>query len=295
MDRRSFLKLPALFSLINFGSASHSEVYHFGYESVIGTSMDLLIGSPSASIADGACRSVLQEIERLRCVLDTRDPASEVARLERANDSRAISCELGEVLDAYKYWERRTGGLFSIHPRGAGTPRNIDALGKAYVIERAAAAALRDWPSIDGLLLNIGGDIVTRGRRAEIAVADPAAWYDNAEPLATVSVQNAAVATSGTYARGFHLADPRTGRSPEFSACATVVAADAVTANALATTLCLTSAKMACDLLNRRRAPKRCASRPAFCSARRVLRFWRVRWRRPRLKAPHGRPGTTSR
>src|SRR5262249_10283115 len=126
---------------------------------------------------------------------------------------------------------------------GAGTPRNVDALGKAYIIDRAAAAALRAWPSIDALLLNIGGDLVTRGRSAEIAVADQSAWYDNARPLTTIDVRNAAVATSGTYAPGAHLTDPRTGESLESPVCATVVASDAVTANALATTLCVTSAR----------------------------------------------------
>ena len=45
MDRRSFLKLPALLPLINFGPACRSDPHHFGYESVIGTSMDLLVCS----------------------------------------------------------------------------------------------------------------------------------------------------------------------------------------------------------------------------------------------------------
>jgi thiamine biosynthesis lipoprotein len=242
MDRRSFLKLPTLLPLINFGSACRAEQHHFGYESVIGTSMDLLVCSPSSRVADGACRTVLEEIERLRSILDTRDPASEVSRLEYSNAGRDASADLMEVLRAYEYWERRTGGVFSIRPGGADTPRNVDALGKAYIIDRAAAAALKAWPSLDALLLNIGGDIVTRGRSAEIAIADQTAWYDNAQPVATIAVQNAAVATSGTYARGAHLTDPRTGQSQRSSVAATVVASDAVTANALATTLCLTSA-----------------------------------------------------
>jgi|SRR5215471_3359037 len=242
MDRRSFLKLPTLLPLINVGSAFRSEQHHFGYESVIGTSMDLLVCSPSSRVAEGACRTVLEEIDRLRSILDTRDPASEVSRLENPNACRDVSRDLMEVLDAYEYWERRTDGAFSIHPGGAESPRNVDALGKAYIIDRAAAAALRAWPSIDALLLNIGGDIVTHGRSSEIAIADQAAWYDNAQPVTTIAVQNAAVATSGTYARGAHLIDPRTGQSQRSTVAATVVAADAITANALATTLCLMSA-----------------------------------------------------
>jgi thiamine biosynthesis lipoprotein len=98
------------------------------------------------------------------------------------------------------------------------------------------------WPSIDGLLLNIGGDIVAWGRSCKIAVADPMAWYDNAEPITWINLHNAAVASSGTYARGAHLKDARTGQLPGTAASAAVVARDAVTANALATTLCLTGA-----------------------------------------------------
>ena len=240
MNRRSFLKLPALLPLIDFG-LFRPEPHHFRYESVIGTSMDLMVGSPASRVADDACRIVLDEIERLRLILDTRDPASEISRLERSNTRDEASRELREVLDAYEYWERRTAGVFSIRPRGADAPRDVDALGKAYIIDRAAAAALKASPSIDTLLLNIGGDIVTRGRSSMIAIADQNAWQDNAPPLSVIDVRNAAVATSGSYARGAHLTDACTGEPSNSSVAATVVARDAVTANALATTLCMVS------------------------------------------------------
>jgi len=185
---------------------------------------------------------VRAEIARLASILDTRDPDSEISLLEGSNDRRYASRELTDVLDAYDYWEHRTGGVFSIRPGGAGTARNVDALGKAYIIDHAAAAALTAWPSVDALLLDIGGDIVTWGRSSEIAIADPGAWYDNARPLTTISLQNAAVATSGSYARGGHLTDSLSGQSHGSAVAATVVASDVVTANALATTLCLTGA-----------------------------------------------------
>src|SRR5262249_31395781 len=94
----------------------------------------------------------------------------------------------------------------------------------------------------DGFLLNIGGDIVVWGRYSDIAIADPDNWYDNAEPISTISLRNAAIATSGTYARGAHLSDGRSGQTVLTASAATVVAPDVVTANALATTLCLTGA-----------------------------------------------------
>src|SRR5262245_37634154 len=242
MNRRSFLKLPALLPVVELGWAFRCEDHHFAYESVIGTSMDLVVCAPSASVAEGVCQTVRAEIDRLTRVLDTRDPESEISLLECTDGTRGTSRELTDVLREYELWERRTGGVLSIRSGGAHAPRNVDALGKAYIIDRAAAAARQAWPTIDALLLNVGGDILVWGRSCEIGIADPAAWYDNAPPIAAIDLRNAAVATSGTYTRGAHLTDARSGRRRSTPVAATVVASDAVTANALATTLCLTSA-----------------------------------------------------
>lgn len=249
MNRRSFLKLPALLPLMKVGMPSGSVEHHFQYESVVGTSMDLVVRTPTRRVAEGACQSVRDEIERLASILDSRDPASEISLLEHSNLASAVSQDLAEVLAAYQHWERRSGGVLSIRPGGAETPRNVDALGKAFIIDRAAAAAVKECPSIDALLLNIGGDIVTWGRLDEIAIADPGAWYDNASPISTIALRNAAVATSGTYARGAHLVDSRNGQPPDSPVAATVVACDAVTANALATTICVTDAEYGLQLV----------------------------------------------
>jgi thiamine biosynthesis lipoprotein len=249
VNRRSFLKLPALLPLMDVGSPFRSTEHHFQYEAVIGTSLDLVVRTPSRHVAGEACRTVCEEINRLASILDTRHPASEISRLEVSHLTGEVSRDLAEVLAAYEYWERRSGGVLSIRPAGAGMPRNVDALGKAYIIDRAAAAAVKACPAIEALLLNIGGDIVTWGRLDEIAIADPASWYDNAPPLATIALRNAAVATSGTYARGAHLIDSRSGLAPGSPVAATVVARDAVTANALATTICVTDAEYGLQLV----------------------------------------------
>ena len=195
MNRRSFLKLPTLLPLIDFGSAFHSEPHHFQYESVIGTSMDLIVCSPSSRVAEGACQTVREEIDRLASILDTRDPDSEISLLEGSNDRRDASRELTDVLDAYDYWERRTGGVFSIRPGGAEHREMSTHWGRRTSSIMRPPPRSTAWPSVDALLLDIGGDIVTWGRSCEIAIADPGAWYDNARPLATIDLQNAAVAT----------------------------------------------------------------------------------------------------
>jgi thiamine biosynthesis lipoprotein ApbE len=238
MNRRSFLKLPALFPFTGLDFTLSSREHHFQYERIVGTSLDLTVWTPDSDVAECVCTSVLREINRLTSILDTRDAASEITLFGHSN-GRQPSRELKEVFDAYDYWERLTGGIFSIRPGGSNMPWSVDALGKAYIIDQAAGVARKAWPSIDALLLNIGGDIVVWGRSCRIGIADARYCYDNARPLTTIEIQNAAVATSGTYARGAHLIDPRSGLPITTGAAATVVARDAVTANALATTLCL--------------------------------------------------------
>jgi thiamine biosynthesis lipoprotein len=215
--------------------------HHFQYDHVLGTSLDLVVWTPDAVAAERARDAVLDEIDRLAAILNTRDPESEISRLGHA-DGPIDSAELREIFRIYEDWRVRTGGIISLRPQGAGTPRNVDALGKAFIIDAAAKAAGLAVPANGGVLLNIGGDIVVRGQPREIAIADPDAPHENATPLGRVTLHNAANATSGTYARGAHLFDGRTGQPAALAASATVVARDAVTANALAAALCVCEA-----------------------------------------------------
>jgi thiamine biosynthesis lipoprotein len=128
---------------------------------------------------------------------------------------------------------------------------DLSSLGKGYIIDHAMTAATKRVPSISGGIVNIGGDIHVWGRsssadgRWRIGVVDPRAHADNARPLTTLRLTDAAVSTSGSYLRGFdvagthysHIIDPRTGQPANDVAGVTVIAHDNATANALATTL----------------------------------------------------------
>ncbi len=132
-------------------------------------------------------------------------------------------------------------------------PLNLNAIAKGYIIQHAAAAARAKVRSLHGLLLNLGGDMAVWGKDESgragfvVGVQDPKHPEDNAVPIAQVRLQDQAIATSGGYERYYtihgkrhsHLFDPRTGRSADGAASATVIARDNVTANALATTLCV--------------------------------------------------------
>ncbi|MCP5515870.1 MAG: DUF2271 domain-containing protein [Verrucomicrobiales bacterium] len=127
--------------------------------------------------------------------------------------------------------------------RRSRSPLTLDAAGKGWIIDRACAAALA-VQGVEGVVLNLGGDVAVRGNAAEpVDIANPRDSADNAAPLARLRLREQAVATSGDYRRGVeiggrrfsHLIDPRTGRPAAQAASATVVAARAADADALAT------------------------------------------------------------
>lgn len=241
------------------------------YENILGTSLDLVVEAPRATDAVACETAVLAEIERLRKMFSTYDPRSEIRRAMAGGEGQIVSAELADLLSLYRTWSVRTAGLIDLHLGGAvGAWReaersgrvpdratlatavtrspatwNVDAMGKAFVIERAVAVARRFAP---GGLLNLGGDLRAWGDAAwQIGVADPRDPADNAPPLARFTLREAAVATSGDYARFYtvggkrfsHLLDPRTQWPAEHGLSATVVARDAVTANALSTAACI--------------------------------------------------------
>lgn len=128
---------------------------------------------------------------------------------------------------------------------GDATDCTLNALAKGWIADRALAWALAA-EGVIGATINAGGDIVTAGRRGRrIGIEDPATPHDNAAPLTTIELHDAAVATSGGARRGFriggvlhsHVLDPRTGRPVDHIASISVVAPTAAEADALATVL----------------------------------------------------------
>jgi thiamine biosynthesis lipoprotein ApbE len=123
-------------------------------------------------------------------------------------------------------------------------PLTLNAIAKGYIIERASERAHQS-DGVEGVMLEIGGDLRVRGRFIEsIALTDPRHDAENASPIGTVPVREAALTTSGNYRRGTeaagrhrsHIIDPRTGEPADRVLGATVIAGDTTTADALSTT-----------------------------------------------------------
>lgn len=119
----------------------------------------------------------------------------------------------------------------------------FNAIAKGFIVDRAAAVALV-CDGVTAVMLSAGGDLMQRGGEPiVVGVEDPFNAYDNAPPLTVVEVHDAGLATSGSARRGFvvdgvrygHVIDPRTGWPVDHVASVSVIAADAVTADVVAT------------------------------------------------------------
>src|SRR5262249_1828730 len=98
----------------------------------------------------------------------------------------------------------------------SGTPLILNSFTKSYIAGAAAGAAMSD-AAVTSVVVNIGGDLIVRGRRTELVeIADPRNDAENADPVARIQVRDRAVATSGNYRRGVqisgrsysHIVDP---------------------------------------------------------------------------------------
>lgn len=119
----------------------------------------------------------------------------------------------------------------------------LNSFVKSYIIKKVSDKVM-GLPDVTAVVTNIGGDIVIAGTQTElITVADPLADVENVQQNLVLTLHDCAIATSGSYRRGFqikdqwfsHILDPRTGLPVSHVISATVVAPLATDAGALAT------------------------------------------------------------
>jgi FAD:protein FMN transferase len=210
-------------------------------EEVMGTIVVIDVYT-TAEVAEhelGALRGQLTHaqavLHRADEVFSTWRPHSPVSRLRRGEISLAQAPpEVAEVLERCAAARELSQGWFDpwVMPGG------VDPTG--YVKGWAAQNALAAFSggSARGAIVNAAGDIASfgglgHGQPFRIGIADPAA----PRRLAAIVELTGAIATSGTYERGNHLIDPRTGQAAARAASASVTGPDLGLADALATAL----------------------------------------------------------
>lgn len=193
-------------------------------------------------------REVLGLFDEWRAKTDgALDPAAEtitrVWAAAAAQKRMPTADELSAAVSAAgrRHWEIDAANGTATHLTDA--PLVLNSLAKSYIAGRSADTAMR-VEGVRGAVVNIGGDLVVRGEiRERVDIADPRSDAENAAPIASISIKDRAIATSGDYRRGFaiggarysHIVDPRTGRTAQDVISSTVAAPDAATAGALAT------------------------------------------------------------
>lgn len=122
---------------------------------------------------------------------------------------------------------------------------NLNAFAKGWIVDRSAEMAMARYVP-HAVSVNAGGDLVQLGAEPlTVGIENPLRPYDNEPVLLSVNLSNEGLATSGKARRGFviggeryaHVIDPRTGWPVDHIASISVIAADAATADVLATIL----------------------------------------------------------
>jgi thiamine biosynthesis lipoprotein len=163
----------------------------------------------------------------------TYKPDSEVCRMDRGELSLANgSGYLREVHDTCAQLWRDTDGFFDVYATGRLDPSGYV---KGWAAEMASARLAAAGST--NHLVNAGGDVRVRGEprpgeRWQVPLRHP--WHDDGAFL-VLAVRDVGVATSGTYERGLHVVNPRTGQRPRALRSVTVVGPDLGRADAYAT------------------------------------------------------------
>jgi FAD:protein FMN transferase len=204
-------------------------------EPVMGTVVSLTVvrGGLSEAAVRAAFAAACRVLHDCDALFSTWNPDSPVSRFRRGELTPGqLPPEFGVVMEECRAARQASGGWFDPW----AMPGGFDPTGlvKGWAVERALEK-LRG-AGAPGALVNGGGDVAAFGSPApgepwRVGIRHP--WRPDA--LACVVVAEAAVATSGSYERGPHLIDPRTGRPAARAASATVTGPSLARADALAT------------------------------------------------------------
>lgn len=202
---------------------------------------ELIMGMPiTVTIAPGqseepevAAREVFDYFRSVDEQFSPYKPQSEVSRIDRGELSiDAATAEMHEVLRLAEDTKRLTEGYFDVWFGGRFDP---SGLVKGWSILRASR--LLDGRGIESYCIDAGGDMEVRGQETpsfpwKIGLRNP---FDPQTIIRVLAIENRGIATSGTYIRGEHIYNPKTGAKANSIASMTIVAPNVYEADRLAT------------------------------------------------------------
>jgi thiamine biosynthesis lipoprotein len=199
---------------------------------VMGTVATVEIAGPVAD-ANRLIEAVFDWLREVDARFSTYRPDSEVNRLDRGEIlPEECSADLRHVLERCTELWQESGGYFDTYATGRFDPSGYV---KGWSVQRASE--LLSASGAGNHLVDVGGDIQTRGRPApharwEIGIRHP---LERSKVCWVLAGTDLAVATSGTYERGYHVVNPLTGTLAKQLCSVTVVGRDLGTADGYAT------------------------------------------------------------
>ena len=160
-------------------------------------------------------------------------PNSVLSRINRGELRPEDAGDLvGQALHLCRLYEASTNGHFSAWVGGRLDP---SGLVKGWAIDRACSTLVAS--GFQDFFVDAGGDLQTRGlneggRPWRVGIRHPRL---RDKVVRVISARNLAVATSGTYEKGNHILDPRTGLQATEFVSLTVVGPDILQADVYAT------------------------------------------------------------
>jgi FAD:protein FMN transferase len=200
---------------------------------VMGTVVSLDARTPDAALAADGFARVMAWLREADARFSTYRDDSDVRRLDRGElRLEEAHPDVRTVLDRCERLRVQTGGAFDVRVTGRLDP---SALVKGWAVQ--CGADLLQAHGLTDFMLAAGGDVVVRGgaRPAptwQVGVQHP---RDRGAVATTFAATDCAIATSGTYERGAHLIDPRSGSAPVGVLSVTVVGDDLGLADAYST------------------------------------------------------------
>jgi FAD:protein FMN transferase len=182
---------------------------------------------------DAAADAVFQTFREVDDRFSPYKEHSETSRIDRGElEPQEASGEMREVLELAEDTRRRTDGYFDVHFNGRFDP---SGLVKGWAIWRAAR--ILDDDSFVSFCIEAGGDIEVRGGNDEgkpwvIGIRSP---FDPSLLIRRLSLTSCGIATSGTYIRGEHIWNPKTGAPANEIASLTVIGPNVYEADRFAT------------------------------------------------------------
>ena len=181
----------------------------------------------------GAFSAVFEWFKAVDAQFSPFKPESEVSRISRGEQALSQATLLmNEVLELCALTEADSDGWFNPWFEGKFDPFGIV---KGWAIARASGI-------LDGLgyrnhCIEAGGDIEVRGANGEgkpweIGIRNP---FDPRSIVKVLHLSDRGIATSGTYIRGNHIYNPKTGQRVEGVPSLTVIGPNVLEADRLAT------------------------------------------------------------